>query len=847
MATSGRTPGLMLAVSLARRELRGGLRGFGVFLACLALGVAAIAGVGSVSDAVLAGLQAEGRSLLGGDLDLRLAQREMSAEQRDWVTARAELSVATHMRAMARTTDGRSARRLVELRAVDGLYPLYGDLRLAPDISSDQAFGFAEGAWGAAADGRLLRRLDLEVGDRVAVGRAVYRIKAEIEREPDRTTQALILGPSFLVSRDSLPETGLIQPGSLIHHHNRVRLPPGLSIATFREQVTAAFPDAGWRIRDAGAAAPGTSRFIDQLSLFLTLVGLTSLLIGGVAVGNSVRSYLERKTASIATLKCLGAPGRLIFQTYLLQVMALAVLAIALGLLAGALSPYVVGVILGDRLGWQAVGAIYPIPLLLAAIFGLLTTLAFSLWPLAHARAVPAAGLFRDTVAPASGSVGRRTWAAIALTGLVLAALAVATAPDHRLALYFVAGAAGAMVLFRLAALGIFAMARRMAGPRHPGLRLAIANLSRPGAPTGGVVMSLGLGLTLLVTIALIEGNLDGQMRRTLPEDAPGFYFIDIQPDQVAEFDRTVKAVPGFQELHRVPMLRGRIMAVNGTATSALEIPPDVQWVFRGDRGLTWSREPPQGAELTAGAWWPADYDGPPLVSLDDEVGRALGLGPGDGLTINILGRDFEIEIANLRTIDWSTLGINFVMVFSPGLLEAAPQSQIATVKAEPAAEEAIERAVTDRFANVSAIRVKETLQAVADLIADIATALRATAAVAMVSGVLVLAGAIAAGHHRRVYDAVVLKVLGATRRDVGQAFLLEYGILGLVTAAIAGLVGSVAAFFVLTEVMHARFVFLPGAVISTAVIATALTVLMGLLGTWRALSQKAAPLLRNE
>jgi putative ABC transport system permease protein len=567
-----------------------------------------------------------------------------------------------------------------------------------------------------------------------------------------------------------------------------------------------------------------------------------------VAVGNAVRSYLEGKTGTIATLKCLGAPGRLVFQVYLVQVMALALVAVAAGLAIGAAAPYLVGAILGDRLGWRAVGAIYPLPLLVAAVFGLLTTLAFSLWPLAHARGVPAASLFRDLVAPLRAPVGRATWAAIALSGLLLAGLAIATATDRRLALYFVAGTVGALVLFRATGLGIMALARRARRPRDPGLRLAIANLHRPGAPTGSVVMSLGLGLTVLVAIALIEGNLGRQIERNLPEQAPGFYFIDIQPDQVTAFEETVNSVPGVTELRRVPMLRGRITAVNGRPSEDLEIPPEIEWVFRGDRGLTWSRDPLEGVELTAGAWWPADYAGPPLVSLDAEVGELLGLGPGDSLTINILGRSVEVEIANLRLIDWSNLTINFVMVFSPGLLESAPQSQIATVKASsPDAEDAVERAVTERFANVSAIRVKEALEAVGALIADIAIALRATAAVALVSGVLVLAGAIAAGHHRRVYDAVVLKVLGATRRDLGRAFLFEYGLLGLATAAIAGLLGSLAAWLVLTEVMHMDFTFLPGAVIWTALIATAITLLLGFAGTWRALSQKAAPLLRNE
>jgi putative ABC transport system permease protein len=611
--------------------------------------------------------------------------------------------------------------------------------------------------------------------------------------------------------------------------------------------LTESFPEAAWRIRDTTEAAPGIGRFINRLTLFLTLVGLTALLVGGVGVGNAVRSYLEGKTGTIATLKCLGAPGRLIFEVYMAQILALALVGIVLGLVLGAAATYLAAGLLGDALGWRAELGLYPVPLATAAAFGLLTAITFSLWPLARARSVAAASLFRDLVAPATAKLAGSTLPAVLFSGGLLAALAIFTAADKRLAFYFVVGAIGALLLFRLTALGIIWAARRLPRPRRPGLRLAVANLYRPGAPTASVVMSLGLGLTVLVAIALIEGNLSRQVRQSLPEEAPGFYFIDIQPDQVAEFGALVASFPGVSELRQVPMLRGRIAAVNGVPPSELEIPGDVQWVFRGDRGLTWMRAPRAIDKITAGAWWPPDYDGAPLVSLHDEVGRALGIGPGDRLTINILGRDVEVTIANLREVDWASLSMNFVIIFSPGLLEQAPQSHIATVKADPEVENALEIAVTDRFVNVSSIRVKEALEQVGDLLSQIAVAVRAIAAVALVAGVLVLAGAVAAGHHRRVYDAVILKVLGATRRSIAQAFLLEYGLLGLVTAAIAAVIGTVAAWLVLTEIMRADFVFLPQAVLSTALIATAITIGFGFVGTWRALGQKAAPLLRNE
>jgi len=841
LAAGGTGP--VLALTIARRELRGGLAGFRIFLACLVLGVAAIAGVGSVSEAMIEGLRADGRMLLGGDLEVRLYHRPMTGEQLALAEQRGTVSQEQEMRTMARGLQEGARRRLVELRAVDRAYPLYGEIRLSGELPLAEALAERDGVWGAAVAGNLLHHLDLAVGERVRVGEATFEIRALIEHEPDRASRGFALGPTFMVAGASLAATGLVQPGSLVQYYYRVKLPAGGNPRALRAELDARFPDAGWRLRDSSGAAPGVRRFVERIGLFLTLVGLASLLVGGVGIGNAVKSYLEGKTATIATLKCLGASGRLIFASYLVQVLILAAGGVAIGLLLGAGSTFLVAALLGDSLGWRTVEGIYPAPLAVAAAFGLLTSLAFSLWPIARARGIPAAALFRDLVAPAHGRIGADTWAALAATGLALAALAVLSASDRRLAIWFVAGAVGALLLFRATAWAVMALARRLPRSRRAGLRLAVANLHRPGAPTASVVLSLGLGLTVLVAVALIEDNLARQVRQSIPEDAPGFFFIDIQPDQAEPFEAMVRAGAGVTELRMVPSLRGRLTAINGRPPSELDIPSEIAWVFHGDRGLTWTREPVEGARVVEGGWWPPGYAGPPLVSLDAEVARALGLHPGDRLTVNVLGRPVEAAIANLREIDWSTMTLNFVLVFSPGVLEGAPQTRIATVKAEPAAEDGIERAVTDRFANISAIRVKEVLSAVGDLIGHIALAVRATAGLAVMAGVLVLGGAIVAGQRRRIYDAVVLKVLGATRRDIAAAFLLEYGLLGLVTAVIALMIGSLAAFLVLTEIMELDFAFLPVAALGSAGIALVVTLGFGLAATWRALGRKAAPL----
>jgi putative ABC transport system permease protein len=839
---------LQLAWRLARRELRGGVRGFRVFLACLALGVGAVAGVGSVSESLLAGIRGDARLLLGGDVDLRFTHRPASAEQSDWLAANTRrLSEIVQMRSMARRLDG-EARSLIELKAVDAAYPLFGRLVLENGQPLGTALARRNGAFGAAVKPRLLDRLGLSIGDRVQVGEAIFVLTARILREPDRGAGAFTLGPRLLISRDALGETDLLRPGSLVRFHYRAETPPGMTPANWVSKLNERFPAAGWRVRTIDNAAPGIQRFVDRATLFLTLVGLTALLVGGVGIANAVRGHMESRRTTIATLKCLGGTGALIFRIYLIQVLMLATLGIAAGVLLGAVIPAGVAPLLAERLPIAARVDLYPRPLLAAVGFGYLITLAFALWPLGQARDVPAAGLFRAAVAPLRGRPHGAYLVAIAGAALLLAGLIVGTAHMPKFAIWFVAGAITTLAAFHGAARLLTRILRRAPRTKRPTLRLALGSLARPGAATGSVVLSLGVALTVLVAVVSIEANLTRQIDSTMPATAPDFYFIDIQGDQIADFRKLLEATPGFREGDSVPMLRGRIIRLGNTPVNEIKPPPEFAWILRGDRGLTWARTPPtEGSRIAAGEWWPADYAGPPLVSFDARAAAAFGLAVGDSITINLLGREVTARIANLREIDWTRLSINFVMIFSPGLLERAPQTYIATAKTDADAANRIERAVTDRFPNVSAVRVREVLDGVREILGRLGAAVRAVAALAVAAGALVLAGAIAAGHRRRVYDAVLLKVLGATRWRLLQAHLLEFGLLGLVTAVLAAVIGTIAGWAVVVHVMHADWWFDPAAIAATSLLCLAITILFGFFGTWRALGQKAAPVLRND
>ena len=834
---------LLLGWRLARRELRGGLKALRIVLACLALGVAAIAAVGTLRAATEAGLRADGARLLGGDIEVRTSQRPMPQAAKDWAASRgAVLSQAVEMRAMAIGPSGE--RTLVELKGVDSAYPLYGTLVLAP---TEATLARRDGRFGVALDSTIVERLGLRLGEVIRLGEASFTFVAVIATEPDRVASPTVLGPRALVLDAAIPETGLVQPGSLVAWDLRLRLPPGIEARPFARDWQAAHGDGGWRVRFAGEAEPGVNRFLDRAAAFLVLAGLTALLVGGIGVATGVRAWLEARARTIATLRCLGAQAGTILATYLIQVMLLSLVGIAIGLVAGFGLTWLAAQALAGALPVPPRLGVYPRELGLAALYGLLTALAFALWPLGRAQRIPGAALFRDSIVATPGWPSRGILLANAAAVLALAALVIGTAEQPRFAMGFVAGAALTLVLFRLGAGLLMRAARAFRHVRRPALRLGLANLHRPGAPTPTMLVALGIGLTTLAAIATIEGNLRRQLADQLPSAAPSFFFIDIQNDQARDFDALARAQAGVDDVRRSPSLRARVVAVDGTPAERMVVAEESRWALRGDRGLTYAATPPEGTRLVAGQWWPADYDGPPLLSFDANIARGWGIGLGSVITVNVLGRDIDLKIASLREIQWRGLGINYVMVASPGLLEAAPHTHIATVRSAPANEVAVLRALTDAFPNVSGIRVRDALEAVAGLLSRVGVALQATSSVTLLAGMLVLAGAVAAGQRARVRDAVVLKTVGATRAQIRSAWLVEFGILGLVAGLLAAAAGSAASWAVVRFVMRGEWVFLPGTLATVVIGCVLLTLALGYIGTALALRVRPAPLLRNE
>ena len=819
------------------------MRGLRVFLACLVLGVATTAAVGSLGEALKAGLARDARMILGGDVELVQFSQPVTQDVTDYLEANTTaLSHVVTMRGMAHLEDG-SSRSLVELKAVDGAYPLVDRARLEGGMTLADALA----GGGVVAEKGLLDRLAIGIGDNVRVGGAILTVRAVLVREPDKLTSGFALGPRLMMDHASLEETGLIQPGSLVRHRYRALIPDATPVADWTAGLEAAFPDAVWRLRDVRDANPSLRRQLDRVGLFLTLAGLAALLVGGIGIASAVSSHLHGKLHTIAALKCVGATRATVQRAFLLQIGMLGLGAIAAGLVIGAVAPPILAAIMGDALPVPLVGVIHDAPLGLAAAYGALTMLAFSLWPLGRAARTRPGVLFRGAAAPASGWPPPAAIAGTVLAAAALAAIAVVTAPRPGIALGFVLGAPVALAIFRAAAALVVIVARRTRPRRLPALRLGLANLGRPGAPTVPVAMSLGTGLAVLVAIALVQGNLGAQINQQRAGERPGFFFLDIQKHQIAPFERLVDETAGADHGRRVPMLRGRVVRIDGVPVRDAKVAPGSEWVVQSDIGLSYAADLPPNAEIVAGKWWPADYDGPPLVSLAEEEAIDFGLEPGDTLSVNVLGREFTAEVASLRRVDWTAFDINFVVIFSPGVLEGAPQTQLATAHATPEAEPVLERAVTERFANITAIPIRAIIEALDELMGRIGVAIQAVAGLTVAAGLLVLAGATAAGHERRVHDAVVFKVLGARRGDLLRAFLAEHILLGCAIAGLAIGIGTLAAWAFVTQVLDLQWRFLPEYVAVTAAACITMTLVLGFASTWRALGRKAAPLLRVE
>ncbi|MFA5592938.1 MAG: FtsX-like permease family protein [Micavibrio sp.] len=880
---------MKLAFQYAIRDLRGALSAMRIVLICLILGVASIACVQVTSHAVLDGIQKNGREILGGDMIVRtLYQPAPEALRERLEEAGARFSDTVEARVML-SNPATGDTTLVELKAVDGAYPLYGAMSLDAGASSAAVpaspapanpapanpasaspaappaspasvvpaaidpLAEALAQDGIVLDPALRGRLDLAIGDQVRVGEALFTVASFIAREPDRAGGSRFgLAPRAMIDLAALEKTGFTQNGAMLYYDLRVRLPQDAPLADIAKRIGDEFAAHNPRIRDANNASPQVTRFVERMMLFLTLVGLSALLIGGIGIGNGLRAYLETRLKTIAILKMLGARRSFIERIYAIQIGLISSAGILAGIITGAALPFLAAPFLQDILPFPVDMRLRAEGFLLPALFGLLIAALFSLLPLGRAIGFSPLELFRSSSAGLGGGAGmenlpRNYKAGLGLTALLLAGLAIGSAREPGFALSYVIGAGLCLLLFWLCGKMIALLAGAFPVRGKPALRLALRNLSRPGNATANTLISLGLGLTVIVGITLVEMNLRYGIAQNLPADAPAFFFMDIQGDQKEAFAALVTAQPSVHTLRLSPNLRGRIVAVNGVPAEEAIRNNAERWLLQNDRGFTYTQDLPAHSEIMEGEWWPADYAGPPLVSVVDDVQKAFGVHPGDRITVNIMGRDITAEIANVRSVNWMNFTINFAISFAPGTLEAAPHTWLATIVADPANEAAIQRAIGAAFPNISMIRLSDAVEAASGIMGNIAMAARLSALVAIVTGIFVLAGSLAATRMQRLYDTVVLKVLGVRKATLLAGFLFEFCLLGFAAAFIALFLGAAISWAVMAGVMELGWSFYALPAFAAIAAGMVLTLLAGWIITGRVLSAPPAPYLRNE
>ena len=821
------------AWALARRDLRGGIGGLWLLLVCLAIAVAGLAAVTSLASSIRSTIEENGRQLLGADLALSVAQRSATPEER---AAMATLGPVSESVTLRSTATGEGGSVLVELSGIDQGWPPGGRVTLEPG-------GRMPGLGEAVIGRELAERLALRPGSPLRLGFAEFTVSGIIREMP--AASGFALAPAVLVTREGLAATRLVQPGGLYTSTYRLLLPDGADGVEVGKAFQARFPDGGWRALDKGDAAAGTRRFVDRVGQLLLLIALGALGIGSIGIASAVSAFAASRRSTVAVLKINGARRRDLAGMLGLSIGALALVAILIGLAVGAVAPAIVGRVAADLLPIQPDPRPQWGALLLSAGFGLLVTLAAAWLPVSRAVAERPAAILRGDVGD-QAPLPRRSLLVPVLAALGAVALAVFVSEDRMLTAIAVAAAAVLALAFAAIGWGVARVARGVHGRGGPITRLGVAALHRPGSATVRLSVALGLGLSLLVALSGIGSSLSAEIGGNIPRKAPALFMLDIPASEEARFRQLAQRFLSNAELRMVPSLRGPVTEINRQPVSALKAIPEGAWILRGDRGLTFARDLPPGNKVVAGEWWPANYSGPPLISLDVEAATALNLKVGDTLTVAVLGRPIKARIANLREIDWRSLGFNFAIIFAPGTLESAPFTYMATVAPGVGVSTLpFERALTAELPMVSTIRVAEVVERVTAILAAMDAAITLATAIAILIGVAVLAGAVAATRASRARESVLLKLVGATRRQVLGAQLIEFlGMSGAIALAAFGF-GALAAWAVVTQLFELPFqpdwpglVLLPLAGIAVAV-GTALG------AAWPALRARPAEALR--
>lgn len=825
---------MSVALRIALRELRGGLNSFWVYISCIALGVAAIAAAGSVTQVFTRGLDAQARTLLGGDAMLVASQRRMDADERSFADTLGEVTEKISLNMMGAFEGD---RRQVDVVAIDDAFPLIGDIGFSDSRGPpDALLAFSGDVWGIAVSASFLEAFDADIGDRVQLGTIEAEIRARLDTLPDEIGTVGTFGPEALIDIRALEDAGRLATGQLFRARLIIAFDERASFGDAQQAFQDQFPDTTLELRAPADSVDGLGTLLGLLNSFLSVVGIAALIAGGVGVEQATSSFLRARTGAIAALKSLGAESATIRSAYMIQLILLAIFGASIGLLVGAATPYLLVAIAGDAIALPKALGVYPMELLRALFLGVLIAGVFALPAVGRARATRPAALFRRLEEESGTRTPGFERALTALCVVAVVAIMLLTSQEPILTGALLGGAVGAWLVFLALAEGVAAMARRLGPSTRGALRLTLANMGGPGTLTRIVLPGLGLGLALMSFVATVQANLLRQISETAPSNAPSLIFSQVPSDAVDMFDALLAEqgveIANPEAYRRAPFLLIRITELNGVPVADADIADSERWVVEGETNVTYLRDQPVEAELVSGAWWPEDYQGPLQVSIELDAARGLGLAVGDEIGVRVFGRSLTAEVASLRRVEWGSfsIGSNTALIFSPGVLEAANPYHVAIARTAPEQDRPIVSAIGEDFPDVVVFETRPALQTAARLFGDIALAVNAAASVVTVSGGLVLLGAFMVMARRRAQEAALLKVFGSTRGDILRLYGGELALTGLVGALAGTLIGVAGAFPVVITVFEADWTLPWGLIALTLTGATLVCALGGYL-----------------
>jgi len=838
---------IAISARIAARDMRGGARGLWLLVAGVFVGAAAVALVGATSQSLVDGARRGALESIGGDLSLRLFHRPPNEAELTAIRREGDVSISNETRSMARAVRNGHAEGvslLVELKGVDRKYPLYGAVETLPTLNLYQMLNRHGSVYGAVADQALFDALGLEPGDTLQIGNAQYQLRGELVVEPDRAFRAFTLGPRIMVLSESLPATGVTDEGAEVYYYTLVKLPPKsdgrADAAAALARIDQSFPQSGWRMVNAHDGVPGVERTLSMAHMLLLFIGFGVMLVGGAGISGAVRAHVAEKMVVIAILKSIGSPPRVITMAIGLEVMAAASIGAVLGVGLGAFGPALVASAFADQLPFALEATPDVKPLLAAGLFGILVAALFAWWPLMGVQDMKPQVLLRRRITHPPGKPGVRGWLGAGVILLALVVLVFWVSPMPVLTVGFLVGALVLAAFYYALGIGLSRMAKVWAKGKGANVRLALGNLHRVRAPTGPVVMALGLTLTLLVALDGISDAANSHVRKILPHSAPDLVAFSIKPDMARRLDVEL-AASGIVERKRImPFLHARVQAINGVAVRDLRIPGSLNWVIRGDRGVSFAEKLPDGVR------WDAPQSDRPGFSVDAGVTKKLGLGLGDTITLNVGGQVRIGKILNLRNVDWTGLDLDFPIIATPSTFTGIPYTLAAALKAKSGEEAKLEAFVKNRFPDMPLIRVADVLRSLATALDAIVAGLEAAALMCGLAALVVLAGSVLQGLRERVTDAVLFKVLGARRRQLLGQLAMEFLGLGAFVALAAVPLGLSVAYGVTRAAgLDSVSISWTGGV-ALAVAATFVTLAVGLLTTLGAYTAVPARVLQN-